>query len=166
MKMHSDIKNPLELVRLALARNEVAKLLLGEGVYCYRPARSYAAVHDLGEILETSYNNMEVAELAEFGVRLLDAINGIVDTYEGIDPTVRCVLYEEDRQSSGRKNMGLPLQSIAEKLQKSIRVYASRLLHDYSGEGERYVDGMLGRMRTLNSIVVESGGPCFYPLKY
>lgn len=155
-------KSPEKIVRKALKRDELALLLLGKQKYQYLPYWSPASgntditalLSALGNLVRDYPSDYPHEEIRD---RLNQAIKEIVDTYEGLDPVVSCLVFE-----SHERPFGLPLDKIAADLKQSIRVFSFRLEKDRSGYGDQYPDGQLGNFRRLSQVVEQLGGPSFY----
>ena len=151
-----------ELVRKALEKDELDLLLLGKPEYQFLPKWSPASSDtDVIALLEALYYCTEQYTQAVLRDHLLNAINKIVWTYEGLDPVVCCILSEMVRRSEGRPSLGLPLEEIASDLRQSIRIFSFRLEKDKTGEGAQWPDGLLGDLRRLSRNVQNLGGPSF-----
>lgn len=153
---------PSEIVRTALAKGELEKLILGAPEYQYRSRFSPAPGNtDLTELLAVVYDGLDsqAGELAT--VALIKALYSVVNTYEGIDAVSTCILFETGRKFDGKQPLGLPLDDLAARLQATIRTFEPQLRVDKSGGGQHWPDGRLGEFRRLSRNTVSLGGPSF-----
>lgn len=154
--------NSVDIVKTALAKGELDKLLLGTPDYQYRSKYSPSPSNtDLTELLAVIYLSLENSEKDAAREALVNALYSLSGTYEGIDPTATCILYESGKKSRGSAGLGLPIDDLAEKLRSTIRIFESRLRNDKSGGGRDYSDGLLGDLRRLSRITEKHGGPSF-----
>ncbi len=154
--------NPNEIVKMALAKGELNRLLLAAPEYQYRS--KYSPAHgdtDLTELLDVIYLDLEGDEKDAAKEALIVALYSLSGTYEGIDAIATCILYEWGQRSRGKMVLGLPLGDLAEKLQDTVRTFKSRLREDKCGVGRYYEDGLLGNLRRMSHIVEDHGGPRF-----
>ncbi len=155
-------KGPNEIVRTALAKGELEKLLLGAPEYQYRSKYSPAPGNtDLTELLSVIYRDLAAEERGPAAEMLLAALKKIVHKYEGLRPVASCILYEAGSQADHRPPLGLPLGELARALGASIQQYSSQLRADETGEGSEWPDGRLGEFRRLSRNTVSLGGPSF-----
>ena len=153
---------PEEIVKAALAKGELEKLLLGAPAYQYRSKYSPAPGNtDLTELLSVVYRDLAADERGLAAEILLAALNKIVHTYEGLRPVASCILYEAGSQADRRPPLGLPLSELARALDASIQRYSDPLRADKTGEGYEWPDGRLGEFRRLSRNTVSLGGPSF-----
>jgi hypothetical protein len=154
--------DPETIVRAALAKDELDKLLLGAPEYQYRSRYSPAPGNtDLTELLSVIYDCFDAKAMETAKERLLKALYSFCDTYEGMDAVSTCILFETVRKSGGRPILGLPLEDLATRLQATIQAFEPRLRADKSGGGRHWPDGMLGDLRRLSLNTERYGGPPF-----
>lgn len=154
--------SPEAVVRAALARGELDKLLLGAPEYQYRSKYSPAPGNtDLTELLDVIYGHLGGEEAEKAKDALVKALDGICDTYAGVDATSTCILFETGRKFDGRPALGLPLDRLAGRLAATIRTFEPQLRADKSGGGQNWPDGMLGDLRRLSRNTEKYGGPSF-----
>jgi hypothetical protein len=154
--------SPIDIVRTALAKDELDLLLLGVPEYQFFDRWSGSPYNtDLASLLPELYLLAEDGQEVRVRDNLLAAINKIVDTYEGLVPVAICILFETGRRIRDEYVLGLPLFDMASELQQEIRVFAFRLMEDKSGVGAEWPDGRLGDLRRLSKNTVERGGPSF-----
>jgi hypothetical protein len=140
--------SPTDIVRTALAKDELDLLLLGVPEYQFFDRWSGSPYNtDLASLLPELYLLAENGQEVRVRDNLLAAINKIVDTYEGLLPVAICILFESGRQIRDENVLGLPLFDMASELQQAIRVFAFRLMGDKSGVGAEWPDGRLGDLR-------------------
>jgi len=154
--------NPTTIVEKAISNGELDKLLLGAPEYQYRTRWSPApGSTDLTELLAVIYDRLDAKTREKAKLELEFALNKLVHVYEGLEPVATCILIESFRKSKGRPFLNLPIEGLAEKLNKSIHTFESRLRSDNSGSGQQWADGMLGEMRLLSRNTAQVGGPSF-----
>jgi hypothetical protein len=154
--------DPLSIVKTAMTRAEVDKLLLGQQPYQYRSRYSPAPGNtDLTELLDVIYNRLDPNTRDQAKAGLIAALNSLGGTYDGIQPIATCILYEAGHCGDRRPTLGLPLENLARVLEITIRAFENRLRTDKSGLGDRFVDGVLGNLRRMSRITQEYGGPSF-----
>ncbi len=154
--------DPAEVVRTALAKGEIARLLLGAPEYQYRSKYSPAPANtDLTELLIEIYDGSdpESRELAKDA--LVKALHYLCERYEGIDPVATCILMESGRRSRHGRTLGLPIEELAVKLRATIESFEQRLRADNTGGGRGEPDGMLGDLRRRSRNTEKLGGPPF-----
>jgi hypothetical protein len=153
---------PHEIVKAALAKGELDRLLLGAPEYQYRSKYSPAPGNtDLTELLGVIYDGLDGEERRKATDALVKALEEIGGTYAGIDALATCILVESVRRSSGRPPLGLPLGDLAARLEATIRVFEPRLRADLSGGGQGWPDGVLGDLRRISRNTEKYGGPPF-----
>jgi hypothetical protein len=154
--------NPMVIVRNALAKGELDRLLLGAPEYCYRSRFSPAPGNtDLTELLDVLYDRRTPADKQAVRGDLIAALNRIVGAYEGLEPVATCILYESLRKARDRPTLDLPLDDLADKLRVGVERFRSDLQEDKSGEGREWPDGCLGMFRRLSRNTEQLGGPSF-----
>ena len=154
--------DPKELIRSALAKGELAKLLLGSPGYCYLPTWTVApGKTDLVALLEILYSIIPDTELPSLRNELLREISAIVRTYEGIDVVATIILFESGQRADSGKLLDLPLDELATQLRQTIKAFAPRLRVDQTGRGAGWPDGQLGDLRRRSKNTVDIGGPSF-----
>ena len=154
--------DPMTIVSNAVARGELDKLLLGSPEYCYRSRISpVPGDTDLTELLAVLYDRWNPADIEKVRDDMVKALDGIVETYEGLEPVATCILIESLRRARNGPRLELPLNDLANKLRCSIERFRSRLERDKSGEGGEWADGWLGEFRRLSRNTVDLGGPSF-----
>jgi hypothetical protein len=152
----------IAMVKNALEKSELDKLLLGEPGYRYLPKGSPAPGDtDLAAVIGILYDHTSEAERQRIRDEILKTLNSIVGTYEGLEPVAASILLESLRKMRNRSPFGLPLDDIAAKLRASINAFADRLKADRSGVGAGWPDGRLGELRRLSRNTVDLGGPSF-----
>ncbi len=150
------------MIKEAVARGELAKLLLGEPGYRYLPKGSPAPGDtDLAAVIGVLYDFMPESERPRVRDEMVKALNAIVGTYEGLEPVASSILLESLRKMRNRTRFGLPLDDLAAKLRDSINAFADRLRLDKSGIGASWPDGRLGDLHRLSRNTVDLGGPSF-----
>lgn len=158
----ADMMEPMKLLRDAVDKSEMDLLLLGKNPYAYFPTSSPSSGStDLAELLRIAYDAWPLNDRNRIRVSLIDAMNKIVSTYDGLEPVAACVLVETLRQSKNRSPMGLPVRELTERLRKSIEEFHDALCRDWSGSGAEWKDGRLGELRRLSDIVRSLGGGGF-----
>lgn len=154
--------DPVAIVKIALKKGELDKLLLADPKYQYRSKFSPAPSDtDLTELLAVIYDNLDPQTRTVARDALIRALYSLVGDYEGIDAVATCILLEALRKSDGRPTLGLPIDDLAAKLQATIQVFSSRLQADKSGGGRDWPDGLLGDLRRLSRNTEKYGGPSF-----
>jgi hypothetical protein len=157
--MRSD---PVGIVREALARGELDKLLLGKRKYRYLPKGSPAPGDtDLAALIGVLYEHVSETDRQIVRDEMTKAIGSIIDTYAGLEPVAACILLESLQRMRGGSAFGLPLENIAARLRANISVFADRLRADRSGIGASWPDGWFGEFRRLSRNTVDLGGPSF-----
>lgn len=156
------ITDPIQMIKEAVAKGEIIKLLLGDPGYCYLPKGSPAPGNtDLAAVIGVLYDFIPESERARVRDEMVVALNAIVGTYEGLEPVAASILLESLRKMHNRTRFGLPLDDLAAKLSESINAFADRLRADRSGVGASWPDGRLGELRRLSRNTVDLGGPPF-----
>jgi hypothetical protein len=160
-----------EIVHKAIEKNELDLLLLGKPEYQYRSRWSSAPGDtDLAELTPVLYRgDTGLYSREQLRDYLHNAIQKIINLYEGLDAVAHCILHESAEQSPvdwfGEPHqpnpLGLPLDDIAGELRQSIRVFSFRLEKDKTGVGSRWPDGRLGHLRQLSRSTERLGGPAF-----
>jgi hypothetical protein len=154
--------DPVEMIKEAVAKGELVKLLLGEPGYCYLPKGSPAPGNtDLAAVIGVLYDFMPEADRPRVRDEMVKALSTIVSRYEGLEPVASSILLESLRKMRNRTPFGLPLDDLAVKLRESINAFADRLREDRSGIGASWADGRLGELRRLSRNTVDLGGPSF-----
>lgn len=154
--------DPDTIVKEALKKGELDKLLLGAPEYCYLPNGSPAPGDtDLAALIGTLYAHTTISEKQLIRDEMLKVLNTIVDSYEGLEPVAACILLESLQKIRNRSSFGLPLDDLAAKLRTSINAFADHLETDWSGAGASWHDGRLGELRRLSRNTVDLGGPSF-----
>jgi hypothetical protein len=163
-------KDPEKIIRDVIAKGAYVDLLLGAKKYAYVGKWSCCSGDtDLVELLGVLYYSVGKANVGKSNIdqvrcSLTDAIDKIVGTYEGIDPTTTVILFECLEKTSGRRTLGLDVENIASKLRESIGRHYCRLCGDKSGEGKQWEDGMFGAFRRLRKIIIsDCNGPDILP---
>ena len=154
---------PREIVRRAVARDEMDLLLLGEPRYRYFDRWSSSPYNtDAVSLLSAFYGLARDGELTNAKEILMRAIGKLIDCYEGLKPVAGCILFKSSRRGRDAFVLDLPLEELAAELRQNIRVFAFRLEKDKTGLGERFPDGRLGDLRRLSRSCENVGGPAFY----
>jgi hypothetical protein len=150
----------VNIVRKALAENNLDLLLFGKQGYSYLPKWSSAPGNtDLTTLLSVIYDTPLGYAKEDIVAKMIYAVNQIVFSYEGLFPVATVILIETLRVNNGRPILGLPLNEIATILRESILKYRYNLITDKTGPGNQWEDGMYGEMRRISDNIVELGGP-------
>jgi hypothetical protein len=155
------IPEPVVIVKEALAKGELDKLLLGTAEYCYLPKWSSTPGNtDLTVLLDTLYkmatDNNKYENLQRL---LLTAVDNIVTKYEGIDPVISILFKEVYNKINNEITFELPLDVIASKLRTTIIHFHDLLLDDKTEGGIGFHDGRYGDIKRMNNIILEYNGP-------
>jgi len=155
--------DPIKIIREALEKNEMDRLLLGDEKY--RHLGKYTCDPGITDIsaLMGCYYNIFMKEIEPKKLRdiLADAIFSVVNEYEGLFPVAICLLKELYRKQRGIAILDLPIPEITEALRQSIAKYRMRLICDDSMYGRGYDDRSLGQMRHFSKLAVEYGGESY-----
>jgi len=156
----------LELTEMAVSRNELSKLLLGEGEYSYISKFSPAIGTDITSILPYGiYKFQKINQSCQFSSDLYEALTSLTARYEGLEPVASFILVESSGRLEGKSPLSFSLVELASLLQGSIEAFRSRLEKDFTGYGFGWENGLYGELLNISRNTVEVGGPSFVPEK-
>jgi hypothetical protein len=154
--------DPIMILKKALAKGELEKLLLGFPEYRYLPKGSPSPENtDLAALLGALYDHTTEDNKAKVRDNMTKALNTIVQHYDGLQPVAACILLESLRNARNKPSFGLPLTDLAARLHASINLFSDRLKGDKNGVCSSWPDGRLGELRRLSRNTTELGGPSF-----
>lgn len=152
---------PVRIIKEAVARGDVDRLLLGSPEYRWRDKWSVSPeASDIGDLLRIMCDSFDNAEREVLGRDLAVAAYAVVDEYEGIMPVAYCIYVEVTHKARNGKHLGFPVEDLAARLKASIKRHEYRLFSDPSGAYySRLPDGRLTFLRNLSDQVAAKGGP-------
>lgn len=162
------IKELIELIDTAVKKKELEKIFFGMDPYKYNGDRFSPAPKStqlttifysgIFPYFQDVRNQMKLPYLNE---TLLKTI----DQYEGIYANVTFLLCFVNYRGYNKKDpLNIDITKISKNLEKSIRKHKHRLMKDKSNEyGAGFKLGCYEDLYRLSKIMIEDGGPAFFP---
>lgn len=153
------MSNPIDLVKTAVAKGELDRMLLGEPQYWFQSKYSYApGPTDVSSLIDAIYICTDDIDILSIRSEYIRALWAIVEKYEGIDAVSSAIFTEAYHRREQRLVLGIPLEELAERLRSTIARGEDRLLSapSWIGFPSRFQD-----IRQLSHTTTEYGGPAF-----
>src|ERR1700690_4465483 len=117
-----------EIVNDAIQQDIVEDLLLAKPGFEYLPNMTCtSAKSDVVALLSVLYEQAQLYGVGSIRNRLESALRRVLLSYDGLEPTATCILFEVSRRFRNEPSLGFDIYLIATELKKSMDAYADRL---------------------------------------